>query len=951
MSSGRSPRPLSLTLLPLALGLAAPLQATDFPGEPLVTERVAVSYRFEDDGTGRNVRELRVRIQDEAGVQQLGQILFPFVGGRERLEIAVFRVVRSDGTVAAEAPARVEELPAPVSAMFPVYSDLKILHVTAPALRVGDTLELRLVDELMNPEAPGQFWIQHAFDRQGIVLDEVLEVDVPAARAIQLHVTGDHPPEVTENQGRRRYRWRHANLERAAKLESRREPDVELGSFASWTEVGQWYRGLQGDRAQPDAKIREKATELTRGLVDAEAKVRALYQFASSQFRYLALLFGAGRYQPHAAGEVLANGYGDCKDKHTLFAALLTASGFEVSPILVSARRELRPEVPSPQQFDHVITAVHIDGSLQILDATAQIAPFGYLLASVRGKQGLLVPTAGEALLIDIPREMPFPERGTFALEGRVDDDGHLTATVGQEFRGDTEVHLRASFFSLPAAQWPGVVERAVVASGVSGEISEIRVSPLTATADPLQVTYSLRKEDWADLSDVEDKIQAVLPKFNLPRSIASEEEDEEKALEVGGPGEFSAQLRIALPDDVHGRPPAAVTLDRDFARYASTYAVEDGVLLAQRLLSISVPEVSPDRFEEYEAFRSAIDKDRKQVFTIGSQQDEDVAVGDLDPAGLRTAGSAALARQDYANAVAVFSRLSEIAPDDPDAWYDLGRARHGAEDAEGAVTAYRRAAELEPYSEKPFAALGPLLDHLGDTAGAEDAYRRQLEIDPLDAGATAELGRILAGARRCEEATPVLERALALDGDECEPRRPLATCLLVLDRAQEAATVLEEPGDCQALDLQGAVLSKLNRWSEAADTLTRHLENQPDDHDSRMLLAMAEAQQRDLTGAIEQLEILVGQDAGYPEAQSMLGGLLFAIGKTSEAEKLLAAALEVDPNDAAAATALGLIYAGQMRWSESFELLERAQRLAPTAFADQEMLDYVRSQVGPEQP
>lgn len=35
-----------------------------------------------------------------------------------------------------------------------------------------------------------------------------------------------------------------------------------------------------------------------------------------------------GRYQPHPAGDVMDNGYGDCKDKHTLLASLLTAAGF-----------------------------------------------------------------------------------------------------------------------------------------------------------------------------------------------------------------------------------------------------------------------------------------------------------------------------------------------------------------------------------------------------------------------------------------------------------------------------------------------------------------------------------------------------------------------------------------------------------------------------------------------
>jgi transglutaminase-like putative cysteine protease len=57
---------------------------------------------------------------------------------------------------------------------------------------------------------------------------------------------------------------------------------------------------------------------LTKGLSDDDAKLRAIYSYVSLHYRYVAISFGIGRYQPHAAGEILGNQYGDCKDKHTL---------------------------------------------------------------------------------------------------------------------------------------------------------------------------------------------------------------------------------------------------------------------------------------------------------------------------------------------------------------------------------------------------------------------------------------------------------------------------------------------------------------------------------------------------------------------------------------------------------------------------------------------------------
>jgi transglutaminase-like putative cysteine protease len=44
---------------------------------------------------------------------------------------------------------------------------------------------------------------------------------------------------------------------------------------------------------------------------------------------------------------VLGNGYGDCKDKHTLLASLLKAAGITAWPALINASNE--PDfIPSP---------------------------------------------------------------------------------------------------------------------------------------------------------------------------------------------------------------------------------------------------------------------------------------------------------------------------------------------------------------------------------------------------------------------------------------------------------------------------------------------------------------------------------------------------------------------------------------------------------------------------
>src|SRR5258708_36941278 len=71
--------------------------------------------------------------------------------------------------------------------------------------------------------------------------------------------------------------------------------------------------------------------------------------------RYVAIEIGIGGYQPHYAGDILANRYGDCKDKVTLMRALLHEAGVASDYVLgTTQRRPVRPGFSSVGGFNHV---------------------------------------------------------------------------------------------------------------------------------------------------------------------------------------------------------------------------------------------------------------------------------------------------------------------------------------------------------------------------------------------------------------------------------------------------------------------------------------------------------------------------------------------------------------------------------------------------------------------
>ncbi len=318
----------------------------DYSKEAVVLEQSSDKFKFENDGTYTREMGMRIRIQSDAGVQQLSVVKFAYQSPSQLFAVDYVRVTKPDGTVVVTPPDTFQDMPADITREAPFYTDTHETHVAVKGLGVGDLLEYQAHWQQNKPLIAGQFWLDYNFAHAGIVLQEVVEVSVPRGRAVKLKSSKVKP--VTAESGQYEvYTWTSSNLENKDDKQEKQEqqetawqqvrgrlpqPEMELSSFKNWEELGNWYRTLQSDRVKPSAEIQAKAAELTKGLTDENAKIHALYDFVSTKYRYIGIAFGLGRYQPHGAAEVLANQYGDCKDKHTLFASLLNALGIKAYP-------------------------------------------------------------------------------------------------------------------------------------------------------------------------------------------------------------------------------------------------------------------------------------------------------------------------------------------------------------------------------------------------------------------------------------------------------------------------------------------------------------------------------------------------------------------------------------------------------------------------------------------
>src|SRR6266571_1841055 len=584
-------------------------KAPDYTQESFVIEQMHSHYRFEADGTGRKETTARIRVQSEAGVQQWGQLQEGYNSANERVEIPYVRVLKEDGSVVKASADAVQDLSAPIEREAPVYTDYRQKHITVPGLRPGEVLEYDMVTVIHTPLAAGQFWADYEFDKANITLDETLDVDVPAGRTLKLKCKPGMDPKITDENGRRTYHWSGSHLEREddsakakdkdKKKKKRRpdddKPDIQLTTFESWEQIGRWYAGLEKDRRKPSPEVRAKAQELTKGLNTDLEKTEALYDFVAKNFRYVSLSLGVGRYQPHAASDVLHDQYGDCKDKHTLLASLLEAEGLHASSVLINSSRKLDPDMPSPSQFDHVITLLPLGKEEVWMDTTSEVAPFRLLAFSLRKKQALVIPADGTPHLEETPDDTPTPDSERSEIDGRVNELGKLEAKVNYVFRGDEELLLRSIFRRVPQAQWQRVAENINSSLG-GGDITNLKISDPAATREAFTLSYNVSRANFLDWSKKKSEIALPLSQFNLPELDSDDDGPDAEPLKLGPKAEYFYSVKIELPAKYTARAPLPFSLERDYAEYEASYKIEGTTYIAGRKLTLRLEELPAAR-------------------------------------------------------------------------------------------------------------------------------------------------------------------------------------------------------------------------------------------------------------------------------------------------------------------------------------------------------------------
>lgn len=743
----------------------SPAAAHDYSKEPFVIESISTKLVFANDGTYASDTTAQIRIQSQAGIQNFSLLTFPYASANGNLEIPYVRVRKSDGTTVVTPPGNIQDMPADITRSAPFYSDIREKQVAVKALDAGDVLEYEYVIHVTTPLIPGQFWYSYDFFKAGIALDEELQISVPRDRYVNVQ-SADVKPATSDEAGYKVYSWKTAHLQDAAETEKTQNtpvesppPAVQLTTFRSWDEVGQWFRGLQESRIAPTSEVHAKADELTDGATSDSEKLHAIYNFVSLKIRYVGIAFGIGRYQPHAAADVLSNEYGDCKDKQTLLTSLLSAEGVKSYPTLVNSSRKIDPALPSPGQFDHVIAAVPQGSDFLWLDTTAEVAPFGFLTANLRDKEALVIPSTGPAHLVHTPPDPPFKTTFDFHIDGKLNDAGTLDAKARASFRGDAEFLLRSAFRITPQPQWKDLIQRVSYLWNFGGSVSDVSASAPDVTDSPFQLNYDYTRKDYSDWTD--KRISPPLPPV-FAADISDKAKTDTHPFELGAIGRDALDASVTLPPGFTPTVPPPVDVVQDFAEYHAKYSFSNGVLYTQRIAIVKAREIPPSRRDDYAKFLKIVHDDENSYISL---QQASAAVTQYQPSPevqkLYQQARQAWQQSDMNGALDDLQRAVTIDPKFGLGWTALGMTHMAVGNTDQGLDEMKKATTVAPKALAGYEALASVQLRLRRPEDALDTWRQLEKADPQGSLAPTNAGSILISLKRYKDALPELELAV----------------------------------------------------------------------------------------------------------------------------------------------------------------------------------------------
>jgi hypothetical protein len=506
-----------------------------------------------------------------------------------------------------------------------LYSEIRSKVVRFGEVDIGSVVAFEWVQK----EKPLVNQDYHFFQTGSPVVTSRYQLNLPAGWRVESFVFNHQPikPVVTGNS----YTWQLQEL--SAIKEDVWTPEMTTLSpcvavsyfppggarkrtFSSWQDVSRWAEQLMQRPIRAPLVVEAKAEELTSGLGSEFEKVRAIGRWVQKDIRYVSIQLGAiGGYRPNAPDAVLRKGYGDCKDKSALMQAMLRAVGIDSHIVLVFSGDpiKVRPEFPSPLQFNHTIVAVDMKsdsgvmlghprlGRLLFFDPTDSVTPLGDLPYYLQGSYGLVVKgETGDLVKLPVRPEEANSVRRDLAVQ--VEASGEILAEVKETFTGQLASVARHKIESSSPEEYTKEVCSRVARDIPGAVVNDLKINRDSSPDEPLVFEYTIKASNYGNRLGRLLVIRPVLVWVQQSPVFTRAEREFPVLFEMKSVKED--MIRITLPEGFKlDEVPSNTEIKCGFGEFNLSYRANDRQVVVQRRLAINKQMVPAAEYAEIKKF------------------------------------------------------------------------------------------------------------------------------------------------------------------------------------------------------------------------------------------------------------------------------------------------------------------------------------------------------------
>ncbi|MGQ0696601.1 MAG: DUF3857 domain-containing protein [Panacagrimonas sp.] len=550
------------------------------------------------------------RVNQPSALNDAAQIAVMFDPSYQTLTLHHLRVVRGRDSLDRLDRNRVNLLQREQQLENRLYDGRVTASIVIEDVRAGDEIDFAYSVRGANPVFQGRYsddvWMASDRGPTGVSQFRLL---APTTRAIH-YKTGSPAISV---QSRVIGAQRETTFRRQAIAALRFEPgarsqdflgdQVQLSEFRDWNEVAKWGNQLFVPPAGASPKVDAKAAEMKLKGNSPEERLLETLKFVQTEIRYFGTEMGASSHRPAAPETVLAQRFGDCKDKVMLLSALLRPLGIAAIPVLVSTRyrEDVDQLLPGPLAFDHVIARVELNGQSYWMDPTRNHQTGALAHRQVTElRKGLLL----EQNAVAMTRLPAGPDRPHMSVE-----DIFLV----ESFSGDVRLDSRITYHGILA-------ERVLAAMSAMGQAAFDADSrrPYTQMFPKLKVREPLKIDSSGDRNTttlIQSFTISDIWKYPDERTLVAEvgywslfdtlripgETTRQQSFALPEPGVYTHRVEFNYPEPVYERSDAKVFTEGN-GKIAFRSSMEggerNGIYTAE--LKILKDHVLPSEWETY---------------------------------------------------------------------------------------------------------------------------------------------------------------------------------------------------------------------------------------------------------------------------------------------------------------------------------------------------------------